>query len=54
MTASTLAACLAQSGGEFYELHVNESSTLATKTVERMAELWKIEETIRGKDPAHG
>ena len=36
----------------FYELHINDSSRLATQTITTMAALWKIEEDIRGKDPA--
>lgn len=35
-----------------YELHVNESSRLATQTVTSMARLWEIEADIRGQDPA--
>jgi len=35
----------------FYELHVNESSRLATQTVTTMAGLWEIEADIRGQDP---
>ncbi|WP_373852286.1 hypothetical protein [Bradyrhizobium sp.] len=33
-------------------MHVNESSRLATQTITTMAALWKVEEDIRGKDPA--
>lgn len=46
-----LAACFAHVRRRFYELHVNESSPLATQTVTTMAELWAIEAEIRGLDP---
>jgi transposase len=46
-----LAACFAHVRRRFYELHVNESSHLATQTVTTMAELWAIEAEIRGLDP---
>src|SRR6201981_3400971 len=48
----TLAACFAHVRRRFYELHVNESSQLATQTVTMMAGLWAIEADIRGQDPA--
>jgi transposase len=48
----TLAACFAHVRRRFYELHVNESSHLATQTVTMMAGLWEIEADIRGQDPA--
>jgi len=48
----TLAACFAHVRRRFYELHVNESSRLATQTVTTMAGLWEIEADIRGQDPA--
>ena len=48
----TLAACFAHVRRRFYELHVNESSRLATQTITTMAALWRVEEDIRGKDPA--
>jgi len=47
-----LAACFAHVRRRFYELHVNESSQLATQTVTMMARLWEIEADIRGQDPA--
>lgn len=47
----TLAGCWAHSRRKFYELHVAKSSKVATETVERMAELWKIEDTVRGQSP---
>lgn len=36
---------------KFYELHVAKSSKVATETVERMATLWEIEDTVRGQSP---
>jgi transposase len=45
-----LAACWSHSRLKFYELHVAKSSKVATETVERMAELWEIEETVRGQN----
>jgi transposase len=48
----TLAACFAHVRRRFYELHVNESSHLATQTITTMAGLWEIEADIRGQDPA--
>ena len=47
----TLAACWAHLRRKFYELHVAGVSHVATETVERMAELWALEESIRGQDP---
>ena len=47
-----LAACFAHVRRRFYELHVNESSRLATQTVTTMTTLWEIEEQVRGCDPA--
>ncbi|KAB2690365.1 IS66 family transposase, partial [Brucella intermedia] len=47
----TLAGCWSHSRRKFYELHVGKSSEIATTTVERMAKLWQIEETLRGKSP---
>ena len=48
----TLAASFADVRRRFYELHVNESSQLATQAVTTMAGLWEIEADIRGQDPA--
>jgi len=48
----TLAACWAHLRRKFYELHVAGVSHVATETVERMAELWAVEESIRGQAPA--
>ncbi len=36
---------------KLYELHVAESSKVATGTVERMAKLWPIQETVRRQSP---
>jgi len=47
-----LAGCWAHLRRRFYELHINGSSQIATQTITTMAELWKIEEEIRGRDPA--
>ncbi|TDW16357.1 transposase IS66 family protein [Rhizobium azibense] len=46
-----LAGCWAHSRRKFYELHASESSKVATATVEKMATLWQIEETVRGQGP---
>ncbi len=46
----TPAACCAHVRRRFYELHVNESSRLATQTVTTRPGLWEIEADIRGKD----
>jgi transposase len=47
----TLAGCWAHLRRRFYELHLNGSSRLATQSVTTMAELWKIEDDIRGVAP---
>lgn len=49
--ALRLAACWAHLRCKFYELHVSGVSVMASETVERMAEPWKIEEHIRGQNP---
>jgi transposase len=49
--ALSLAACWAHLRRKFFELHVSGVSAVASETVERMAELWKVEERIRGQDP---
>ncbi len=49
--AMTLAGCWAHVRRKFYELHVNESSKLATRTVEAMVPLWALEDAVRGQDP---
>ncbi|MFZ1479351.1 MAG: IS66 family transposase [Paracoccaceae bacterium] len=46
-----LAGCWAHSRRRFYELHAAGDSQVATTTVERMADLWKLEAEIRGKGP---
>ena len=46
-----LAGCWAHSRRRFYELHTAGDSQVATTTVERMADLWKLEAEIRGKGP---
>lgn len=46
-----LAGCWAHSRRKFYELHAAGSSRVATVTVERMAELWQVEEKVRGQCP---
>lgn len=45
------AACWVHTRRKFYELHVQGKSRLATRTVEMMAPLWKIEAEIRGQSP---
>lgn len=47
----TLAGCWSHSRRKFYELHVAGSSRVATATVERMSELWQVEEAVRGQCP---
>ncbi len=47
----TLACCWAHLRREFYKLHIADVSQTATWTVERMADLWAVEEQIRGCDP---
>jgi transposase len=49
--AVTLAGCWAHVRRKFYELHIADSSKLATTTIERMTQLWEIEERVRGKEP---
>jgi transposase len=46
-----LAGCWAHSRRRFYELHTAGDSQVATTTVERMAELWKLEAEVRGQSP---
>ena len=48
-----LAGCWAHVRRKFYELHANESSPFATRTIEAMAPLWQIEDEIRGSEPEH-
>jgi transposase len=49
--AVTLAGCWAHVRRRFYELHVSDSSEIATATIERMTDLWQVEENVRGKEP---
>lgn len=51
--AVTLAGCMAHVRRKFFELHVNESSRLATQTIEAMVPFWQIEDEIRGCNPEH-
>ncbi len=46
-----LAGCWAHSRRRLYELHANDSSKVATATIERMGVLWSIEEKVRGQSP---
>ncbi len=49
--AITLAGCWAHVRRKFYELHIAGSSKLATTTIECMTDLWKVEDSVRGRDP---
>ena len=44
-----LAGCWAHLRRKFYDLHMNGISQTATNTVVAMAELWRIEDEVRGK-----
>ncbi|AMY70549.1 putative transposase protein [Frigidibacter mobilis] len=46
-----LAGCWAHSRRRFFELHAAGASEIATATVERMTELWKLEAEVRGQSP---
>lgn len=48
-----LAGCWAHVRRRFYELHLAESSHVATKTIEAMVPLWQIEDEVRGQPPDH-
>lgn len=48
-----LAGCWAHGRRRFYELHASGSSKIATATIEKMAALWAIEDSVRGKSPEH-
>jgi transposase len=50
-TPVTLAGCWAHVRRKFYELHDDGSSPFATRTVEAMAPLWGIEDSVRGRNP---
>jgi transposase len=45
-----LAGCWAHLRRKFYELHVSGVSQVATDAITIMAELWKIEDKVRGQD----
>lgn len=47
--AVTLAGCWSHVRRKFYELHASERSPVATRTVETMAQLWALEDTVRGQ-----
>ncbi len=49
--AVTLAGCWAHVQRRFYDLHVSDSSEVATATIERMTRLWQVEENVRGQNP---
>jgi transposase len=51
--AVTLAGCWSHVRRKFFELHANESSRLATRTIEAMAPLWQIEDEVRGQSAEH-
>ncbi|WP_417935787.1 IS66 family transposase [Frigidibacter mobilis] len=46
-----MAGCWAHSRRRFFELHAAGASEIATATVERMTELWKLEAEVRGQSP---
>jgi hypothetical protein len=46
----TLAGCWSHVRRKFYELHVGGINQAATASVTAMAELWRVEDEIRGKD----
>jgi transposase len=45
-----LAACWSHVRRKFYELHVSDGSVVAAQTLEQMAALWALEDSVRGKD----
>ena len=45
-----LAACWSHVRRKFYELHISDASVVATQTLEQMASLWAVEESVRGKN----
>lgn len=45
-----LAGCWAHLRRKFYDLHISGISQAATDTIVAMAELWKVEDEVRGKD----
>ena len=48
---ATMACCWTHLRREFYKLHVEGVSHTATWTVERVADLWAVEEQVKGCDP---
>ena len=52
-TGAILAGCWAHLRRKFYDLHVSDALPAATTTVERMKELWAVEDDIRGLAPEH-
>lgn len=46
-----LAGCWAHVRRKFYDLHANNSSPVATQTVEIMSTLWHHEDKVRGQSP---
>ena len=44
-----LAACWSHVRRKFYELHVSDASVVAGQTLEQMAALWALEDSVRGK-----
>ena len=44
-----LAACWSHVRRKFYELHVSDASIVAGQTLEQMAALWALEDSVRGK-----
>lgn len=49
--ARHLAGCWAHLRRQFFELHANGKSIVATATVEQMKLLWAVEEEVRGQPP---
>lgn len=50
-TGPQLAGCWAHSRRRFFDLHAAGASEIATATVERMTDLWKLEAEVRGQSP---
>jgi len=49
--SAAMACCWTHLRREFYKLHVEGVSHTATWTVERVADLWTVEEQVKGCDP---
>lgn len=49
----TLAACWAHTRRKFYDVEQQAGSPIAAETLRRIATLYEIEATIRGRSPAH-